>query len=181
MPERQRAERMLDADAGRRWAASRWALRGVLGRYLEIEPAAIELALGEHGKPRLADGSERFAFNLSHSGELALVAVSGGRQVGVDLERTGAERDFIALAERKLGDDAVAALRAAVPEGRAAIFYAAWVQHEARLKCAGGGLGSPAEGEFASAPLDAGDGYAAAVAVADERLPSRRQYSIAPS
>jgi 4'-phosphopantetheinyl transferase len=172
---------MLGAGAGRRWVASRWALRAVLGRYLGAPPAAIELELGEHGKPRLAGDAGHLAFNLSHSGELALVAVSGGPDVGVDLERIDVERDVMALAERALGAAEVAVVRAAPAPERAAAFYTAWARHEALVKCHGGGIWNPAEGEAAIESLDAGEGYAAAIAVAGGRALPRRQYAIAPA
>jgi len=71
--ERERAARLLRPDSRRRWVAARWALRGVLARYLECGPAEIELRLGERGKPLLADPGSALRFNLSHSDDLALV------------------------------------------------------------------------------------------------------------
>lgn len=148
-------------------------LRGVLARYLERPLEEIELAIGEHGKPRLADRAERLEFNLSHSGGVALVAVCRGRAVGVDVERIDPSRDLLGLAERALDLEAVAAVRAAPPARRAAVFYDRWTRHEARLKCLGVGLGGPADGEpVAVAPLDIGPGYAAAVAVLGDELPA---------
>ncbi|HEX5984546.1 MAG TPA: hypothetical protein VFY69_10100, partial [Solirubrobacterales bacterium] len=70
--ERARANRFLSTEARLRWVAARWALRGVLSRYLDLEPTEIELARGEHGKPRLAEDGGRLEFNLSHSGPAAL-------------------------------------------------------------------------------------------------------------
>ena len=140
----------------------------------------IRLVVEENGKPRLA-GSGGLEFNLSHSGELALVAVSRQRPVGVDVEREKADRDLLALAERALGAEDVAAVRAAAPADRAAVFYAAWTRHEARLKCLGAGLFGPAP----TAPtvvedVDAGPGYAAAVAVAGAEPATLRVQALPP-
>lgn len=152
-------------------------LRRVLSRYLDLAPAQIRLAIGEHGKPRLAAEPERLAFNLTHSGELVLVAVSCGREVGVDVEREKAGRDLVALAERALDPAAAAAVRAAAGEERTRVFYDLWTRHEARLKCLGVGIGhrptwpSPPVA-VESLPID--PGYAAAVAVTGDAVPLRR-------
>jgi 4'-phosphopantetheinyl transferase len=178
--ERERASGFLRAEAGRRWVASRWALRQVLAGYLGQPPSAIAIEVGEGGKPRLADGE--LQFNLSHSGDLALVAVSEDRSVGVDVERIRPGRDLLALAERALGAEDVAAVRAAAPGDRAAVFYAAWVRHEARLKCLGTGLSGPAsESPAIVEEVDAGSGYAAAVAIAGTEPATLQVQAPAPS
>jgi 4'-phosphopantetheinyl transferase len=168
--ERERAVGFLRAEPARRWVAARWALRQVLGAYLEVPPAAVELEVGEHGKPRLrnVEGPE---FNLSHSEGLALVAVCAC-EVGVDVEAIEPERDLVVLAERALSAEAAAAVRAAPSSQRPALFYAAWTRHEARLKCLGSGLGAAAaeDGAVAVATLEVESGYAAAVAVARSEI-----------
>lgn len=176
--ERERATRLRAAIDGRRWAASRWALREVLGRYLGEPPGEIELALGEHGKPALAVAPERLEFNLSHSGGLALVAVAA-RPVGVDVERIDPGRHVLALAERALDPDTAAAVRSADPAARGAMFFTHWARHEARLKCHGGGIGgAPPDGPLTVADVDAGAGYAAAVAVPGTQAPATRLYRL---
>jgi phosphopantetheinyl transferase len=116
------------------------ALRQVLARYLGEAAEEIALARGPHGKPALAAGPERLAFNLSHSGDLALVAVSRGRELGVDVERIEPARDLVALAARAFDAEAEAAVRRAPAADRAEVFYELWARHEARLKCLGVGL-----------------------------------------
>ena len=151
------------------------ALRLVLASYLGEAPEAIALARGEHGKPRLATGPERLAFNLSHSDDLTLVAVSRGREVGVDVELEKPGRDLVALAERALAPEDAEAVRTAEEGERTRVFYALWTRHEARLKCLGVGLGkavwpSPA---LAVEAIPADPGYAAAVAVTGDPVPVR--------
>jgi 4'-phosphopantetheinyl transferase len=164
--ERQRAEGFLHKGAARRWVAARWALRRTLAAYLDRPAPEIALAADERGKPRLRDGGgDGLQFNLSHSGGLALVAVTQ-QAVGVDVEAIAPRQNLAALAQRSLPAEDAAAVGAAAPDQQLAAFYAAWVRHEARLKCLGTGLGSPAPpAAVAIAPLDVGPGYAAAVAV----------------
>ncbi|MDQ6812000.1 MAG: 4-phosphopantetheinyl transferase, partial [Actinomycetota bacterium] len=84
------------------------ALRDVLAAYLETSPEAIRIVDGAHGKPELA--GRELHFNLSHSGDVGLVAVSRERPVGVDVERIDGRRDVLALAERALGAEGAAAV-----------------------------------------------------------------------
>jgi 4'-phosphopantetheinyl transferase len=178
--ERERSLRFRRPGSAARWAASRWALRTLLSRYLDEDPAAIALAPGEHGKPALAEAPERLSFNLSHSGALALVALTIGREVGVDVEAIDPARDLAALADRALDPDAAAAVRAASPAGRARVFYEAWVRREALVKCVGTGLwaASTAPPPVDVSLLDLGPGHAAALAVASAGPLPRRCFSL---
>jgi len=170
-------------ERGKRRELARALLRELLGRYLGRAPEAVELALGEHGKPRLAGAQPQLEFNLSHSGELALVAVAApGRPVGVDVEevkRRGG--DLAAVAARVLYPAEAAAIAAAPAEERAALFFPAWARYEARLKCGGGGIGGgPPSWPLRVAELDLGPGYAGAVALAGEQAPRLSLYRLPP-
>jgi 4'-phosphopantetheinyl transferase len=126
--ERERAGRIVDARRRTLWARSRGVLRALLARYLDADPRALRFALGAHGKLRLRSepretrqdsgwgSGEDLRFNLSHSGELMLVAVTSGREVGVDVERAS---------ERYTTE-----------------FLRAWTVREATVKCLGVGLAS---------------------------------------
>ncbi len=163
--ERERAQNFLRAEVGQRWASSRLALRRVLRAYTGERPERIEIDVDGNGKPRLGD-ERGLEFNLSHSEELALIAVSAERPVGVDVEKVKPDRDLLGLAERALEPASVEKVRAAAPGDRAAVFYEAWVRHEARLKCLGVGLSGPAPRQPAAVRgLTPGPGFAAAVAV----------------
>lgn len=143
------------------------ALRRILGAYLEREPQRLEFRSGAHGKPSLADPGRPLCFNLSHSGELALIAVTREYEVGVDLEREAGGRDFLRLARRGLDAEGVDAVRRAPATVRRAAFYAAWVRREAIAKCHGAGLTGRSSGRPVSVrSLTIDEGYAAAVALA---------------
>lgn len=153
-------------------AASQTLVR-VLARYLDVDPEAIELEAGPHGKPQLK-GEARLRFNLSHSADLTVVAVALDREIGIDVERIDPRRDALALARRALPPEEAAAVAAAAPADQAQAFHAAWTQHEAIVKCLGSGLGTP-RAELAPhreglsvLPLDFGAGFAAALAVEGE-------------
>jgi 4'-phosphopantetheinyl transferase len=176
--DRNRAERFLRPDPARRWVASRWALRIALGRYLGEGPGKIELTSSSGGKPRLA-ARGRLRFNLSHSEGLALIAVGEERELGVDLERVDPDRDLLALARAGLDPAAAEAISRAPAARRPEIFYAAWTRREAIVKCFGEGLGAaPRADPVEVIEIDAGDGWAAALAVAGEGIPTIRRFEL---
>jgi 4'-phosphopantetheinyl transferase len=124
--------------AGPRWVVARAGMRGVLARYLDEDPAALRF--DERGKPAL-DPPSPLRFNLSHSGDVALVAVATEREVGVDVEEVKRRRDAAALARRTM----VAAERAAIDEAddQLLAFHRHWVAKEAFAKATGRGIASP--------------------------------------
>lgn len=144
--------------------AARAALGEILGEYLG---EGVELRADKDGKPRLALAPERLSFNLSHSGELALIAIApGGAEVGIDVERLKPRRDLVRLAERWLPAPDAAVVAAADEAELEPVFYAAWTRYEARVKCTGTGIAGPPPGpEVVAYDLSIDDGYAAAVAI----------------
>lgn len=160
-----------------RRAAAQAALREILAAYLGKNPQQIELASGARGKPYLPPPEVELEFNLSHSGEIALVALSSEHPVGVDVEQVQPGRDLLALAERAMGAEDVEAVRVAAPAERILVFHQRWARHEARLKCLGVGIFRelPLETDgVAVEDLDVAAGYAAAVAVQAPRVPPLR-------
>ena len=137
--EQARAERILDDRARPLWMRSRGVLRALLGRYLQRDPGTLRFSLGAHGKPALLGGGP--AFNLSHSGTLAVYAISASGEVGVDVQLARRRIDEAAIARRFLAAaDAQRLAQLPAPERRAE-FLRAWVRHEATLKCRGTGFG----------------------------------------
>jgi 4'-phosphopantetheinyl transferase len=162
--ERARAERFASARDAERWRRSRGLLRELLGRHLQREPASLRFAVGEHGKPALADGARGasarengapaspadalgLSFNMSHSAHLALYAFSRAGAVGVDVEVARHAIDEVAIASRTLGAAAARRLQALEPPDRRREFLRAWARHEAQLKCLGVGIGGAAAAE----------------------------------
>lgn len=186
--ERRRAARFRFERDRRRFHAARGALRELLAGYLGEEPERLAFVEGLHGKPGLAiSRGEELRFNLSHSGELALCAVSRRREVGVDVEQVRELPDAEALARRFFSDVETAALEALPEAQRLAAFFRCWTRKEAYLKAVGAGLLQPLDGfdvsllpelgecelsvrgrpeetaRWSLQSLDVGAGYAAAV------------------
>lgn len=165
--ERERAARMrLGA---RRWVAVRLALRAVLGHCLGVPPARVAIVHDAAGKPRLAPGAPvDLRFNLSHSGDVALLAVRTGYEVGIDVERIRDDVDTVSVAREILGEARRAEIAALAGARRREAFFRAWVRREALAKASGVGLPGPEESsaaaDFVVHDLRGPQGFAAAVA-----------------
>jgi 4'-phosphopantetheinyl transferase len=143
--ERHRADRFHFEKDRRHFTAGRGTLRTILAGYLGLRPEEIRFSYTNYGKPLLAGANEALRFNLSHSHGLALLAVTRGREIGVDIEftRDNLERDGELLAERFFSRHEVAALRSLPPEVRREAFFHCWTRKEAYIKAHGMGLSLP--------------------------------------
>jgi 4'-phosphopantetheinyl transferase len=137
-------------------------LRAILAARLGTAPVIVR---GPHGKPELA--GRELEFNVSHSGELALIAVSDAGPIGVDVEQHRALPDPAAFARRFFS-----AGEAADAGADLAALFRCWCRKEAWLKAQGVGLDlvrartdlREAPAGWLLADLDVAPGYAAAVA-----------------
>ncbi|HWR51154.1 MAG TPA: 4'-phosphopantetheinyl transferase superfamily protein [Bryobacteraceae bacterium] len=158
--EAQRASRIQFPEHRRRFAAGRTALRLILAHYTGGAADAIRFEYNGFGKPFLS-GATAPRFNASHSGERALIAVANGREVGIDIERVKLTVDFRAITERFFPPEEAA------QAGTAEDFFRVWTRREAYLKALGCGfaeLQQPMRAGWTVQNLDAGEGWAAAVA-----------------
>ena len=140
--EHTRAERFRVARARDQFILGRAWLRRLLGAYLDIEPSRIVLTYEATGKPVLAGaaGGQPVHFNLSHSGELVVIAVSGGGRVGVDVEQRKCLPEVELLVQRFFSPGEHTAFAALPVEERLPSFFRAWVRKEAALKATGSGI-----------------------------------------
>jgi 4'-phosphopantetheinyl transferase len=144
--EQSRARRFVFEHGRRRFIVGRGLLRRLLGHYAGVAPEWLEFSYGRYGKPAVAGPSSArpLRFNLSHCEDLALYAVTRGREVGVDVERIRPEFATLDIAERFFSSGEVAVLRAvADPGARARAFFACWTRKEAYIKARGEGLSFP--------------------------------------
>lgn len=150
--------RRLKADIARnRFVAGRAFLRETLASYLGVKAEDILFEEGEWGKPRLARGKGfgPLSFNLSHAGGLAVLAVSTGREVGIDMEKITMELPYRDIARMFFSTREKGELFALPPEGQLAAFYRCWSRKEAYLK--GCGLGFSVSSDIFDVSLLPGD------------------------
>jgi 4'-phosphopantetheinyl transferase len=139
--ERARADRFYFSYLRAHYTLVRGALRLLLGGLSGLDPAGIKFDYAKHGKPYLA-GSD-LAFNVSHSGKRALIALAHSRRVGVDVERVRKLPDSEAVARRFFAPAEVAEYLAVPELQRVQAFYNAWTRKEAFIKAVGDGLSHP--------------------------------------
>lgn len=141
--ENERAERLRHGSARQAFVFVRSALRVLLGSYLRQPPASLRFEQGRKGKPRLV-GSESdcsTTFNVSHSGDFGLIALSRETDLGVDVEKTREVVNLERLAERCLTDGELAYWRSLPGENRQQRFFDLWCFKEAFAKATGEGIG----------------------------------------
>ena len=123
----------------------RSALRTLLAGYLAIPAAEIRFEYLSSGKPQLAaeQNPRALQFNVSHSANMALIAVGSEHRVGVDIEKIRSDVDTALLAERFFSLRERAGLQALPDHLRVPGFFACWTRKEAFLKATGNGLSFP--------------------------------------
>lgn len=142
--ERVRADKFhFQADRNRH-IIGRAVSRILLGRCLLKPALKLQLEYNEFGKPRLAEaGYPPLEFNISHSGDLVLVALTLGRALGVDVEQMKPEMGTQEIAGRFFSPNECRVLAALPSEMQCAAFFACWTRKEAYLKGRGDGLSLP--------------------------------------
>jgi 4'-phosphopantetheinyl transferase len=136
--ERDRASRFVFDHDRRRWIAARALLRYTLGEYLGMQPSKIVFNYGENGKPRLAASDVQF--NLSHSGNAAVCAITRHEEVGIDVEWIWPRDDIDRLFETIASPAEWKIFKALAPSQRTSAFFETWTTKEACLKASGAGL-----------------------------------------
>lgn len=141
----ERADRFYFERDRQSFTVARAAMRQILSRYVNVSADKLTFSYGAKGKPELAGAAEPASinFNLSHSGEFALLAVARGFCLGVDIERVKPEFGGDDIAERFFSSNEVAVLRAIAAEARVEGFFSCWTRKEAYIKALGEGLSVP--------------------------------------
>ncbi len=137
-----------------RFVATRRTLRELLSRNLGVEPGRLRFATARHGRPELV-GFANLSFNVSHSGDHALIAISEVRCVGIDIERIDPALDWQELMGLVCTEDERQALTVEPIWLQRQSFFRCWTAKEAVLKTLSLGI---AEGLRALTVGPAGDG-----------------------
>jgi 4'-phosphopantetheinyl transferase len=133
-----RAATFVFAEDRQRFVTAHVLLREILAHHVGCAAREIAFTFGAHGKPQIA--AAEWAFNLAHSGDRMLVAVTRGANVGVDLERELPMGDIPAIVARFFAPSECARWVALPGDDQRAWFYRQWVAKEAVLKADGSGM-----------------------------------------
>lgn len=142
-PERKRVENLRFKESRRTYTVCRGILREVLSSYVGKPPQELEIRKEDTGKPYLPHS--RIQFNLSHSEEHMLCAVTHGNPIGVDCQvvyeisnMDALVRDFYSSQERQLYDQCK-------KDNLSDFFFKTWVRKEAFMKATGLGFHLPSK------------------------------------
>jgi 4'-phosphopantetheinyl transferase len=141
-----RSERLHGATLRKLFLVSRVLLRTTLARYADVPPGGWRFVTNDHGKPRIAPemGSSAPAFNLAHTSVgVAVVAVTSGRDIGVDVESSGRHVQAEKLIERFFASEEVAELGKLPYTEIRMRFFLTWTLKEAYIKALGRGFAQP--------------------------------------
>ena len=131
----------------KRFIAARGILRKILGSYLNMPPGKICFEHSAHGKPMLAPGhsNDRICFNLSHSGSLALYAVTRNKNIGIDIESIRNDVSPEQVAQQFFSQNEISSLEKVDISKRSELFFQYWTRKEALVKAMGEGVSFPLE------------------------------------
>jgi len=143
--ELRRAGRYYFEKHRRRFVAARGFLRTVLSIYLERKPEDVRFCYNAYGKPLLIGSAydEKISFNLSHSHDLALCAVTFHGRIGIDVELVRSDLDWRQIARGVFSDKEYATITSFPEEIQRAAFFRQWTLKEAYIKARGEGLSLP--------------------------------------
>jgi 4'-phosphopantetheinyl transferase len=194
--EHERASRFRSHAAQAEFIVSRGALRSIISNYLGVVPQAVEFTQNPYGKPELAPAhGSKLRFNISHSHGLILEAVSL-KEVGIDVEFIRPEVSLSDLGTRVFSCRETVFLAMRPPGERVRQLFQCWTRKEALVKAFGQGLSdsiaqipalpsvdnerdirncevSDLSKQWAVQDLNAADGFAAAMAIADRNCTVR--------
>ena len=116
------------------------SMRSILSRYAGVAADQLQIVVSPGGKPYLDAPGQMPEFNLSHSRDMALLAVAASCAVGIDVETRRDMDDPLRIARRVFSDQELAELSAVADEDRMDRFLNLWTRMEARQKAVGRGI-----------------------------------------
>ena len=148
--ERKRVARLIDPIKREHFRSARFALRTILSGYTHMPSETIQFSYQGNGKPFIEQDTQKtsISFNITHSADLMLVAVSNGSQVGIDLEKQQpvSSREFIIRQYfSKLDTECFEGLS---EEEKRSAFLCLWTLKEAYAKALGTGFAAAPEFDY---------------------------------
>ena len=140
-----RAARFHFARDRQHFIAARSWLRTILGGYLATDASRLTFSYSKKEKPSLGQAftASGVTFNVSHSGGVALLAITRHREIGVDVEQVRRDFDLEGIARRFFSAHEQQQLAGLADEKKPEAFFRCWTRKEAYIKATGEGLSLP--------------------------------------
>jgi 4'-phosphopantetheinyl transferase len=140
--ERTRADKYISGKKSREFIITRSSLRNILGHVLKVNPGVFEFCYSKHGMPMLSprSGFPDISFNVSHSFDVSLIAITINQAVGIDVEKVRTDIEYEKLAVRFFSDNEYQAIMQYHDQLRLRAFFATWTRKEALVKAIGTGI-----------------------------------------
>ncbi len=138
--EHQRAERFHFRKDKDHFKVARGVLRDILCHYLQREPGDIFFHYNDYGKPALGKHFSGLNFNVSHSGNVAIYAITCGREVGIDVEQIRADFAGESIAKRFFSPAEISVFCDLGTYEKKEAFFSCWTRKEAFIKATGKGV-----------------------------------------
>lgn len=142
--------RFYFADDRKRYLVTRAMVRMVLSRYVPIAPEHWAFSKNAYGRPAIAEAiveaeveARGLSFNLSHTRGLIALAVTRGRELGVDVENIATRSVSLDVAGHFFSPTEVADLACVAEDRQQDRFFEYWTLKESYIKARGMGLSLP--------------------------------------
>ncbi|WP_400077176.1 4'-phosphopantetheinyl transferase family protein [Winogradskyella sp. R77965] len=145
--EKERASRFKFYKDRRCYVVVKGVLRLLSGVYLNKDPKKIEFNYGKYGKPKFRHKTN-LNFNVSHSGDMAIIGFVYDHTIGIDIEKIKDDFDTFEIASNFFSKVEITALKKIPKPEQYRAFYRCWTRKEAFIKAKGSGLSFPLD-EFA--------------------------------
>ncbi|MBU2945685.1 4'-phosphopantetheinyl transferase family protein [Zobellia uliginosa] len=142
LDEQERVTRFKFEKNRKTYILARGLLRVLSGRYLNVSPENIRFKYNDYGKPDY-NLETSIKFNVSHSGELIVLAFVKNRAVGIDVEKIKTDFDALKLAENFFSFKEIEMLNDVPKNDVYKAFYCCWTRKESFIKAKGIGLSFP--------------------------------------
>lgn len=133
-------------------------IRNVLSHYVEKPIESWDIRYSVLGKPYVACPDKNLNFNISHTQNLVVCAISTSHNIGVDIEYIDEDRDVINISKKCFSKDEIKTIQG-ISDRHLQLkkFYEVWTLNEAFVKASGRGMEIPVD-DFSVCVLDASDG-----------------------
>ncbi len=153
--EKERSERFKFYKHRKAFIASHGFMHTILSYYINSSANEIKFSQAEHGKPSLikSQNPDNIQFNLSHSNNIAMLAVCKHNSLGIDVEYAERKTDWAGISKRFFTPNEQALLFKLNKDEQKKAFFQIWTRKEAHMKVTGKGLSlSPADFEVSVPP-----------------------------